>query len=213
MFHVELDPAEFVSELEAACHQGGRGLRADEVAAALAHARLVALWSQRINLTASSSGADLARRHHAEGFLAAQLLPSEPGLRVVDVGAGAGFPGVPMAIARPDIVLTALEPRERRAAFLAAVARALPHLRMEVLCCRWDAVIERQWDVVTVRALALEPASVPTRLVEGGLVLLFAGPSMDINPWLAAGFTARARVTLPGSSCVVQALQWLRSAR
>ena len=70
----------------------------------------LARWAPRTNLVGSSEPAALAR--HVEDSLAvAGYLPD--GARVVDLGSGAGFPGIPIAIARPDLLVTLVEIRER----------------------------------------------------------------------------------------------------
>lgn len=205
---MELDPDLFVRELEVACQEGGMALGRPQADSALAHARLLAFWSKRVNLTAASSPSELARRHYAEGFLAAGLLPAEGGVDVVDVGSGAGFPGIPMAIARPDSSFTLLEPRERRAAFLAASARELGLQNLEVLCSRWEGVGDRRWEVVTMRALSLDPRTVPAHLLGTRRVLLFTGPNMGLDAWLRVGFARQGCLHLPGSSREIQSLGW-----
>jgi 16S rRNA (guanine527-N7)-methyltransferase len=77
---------------------------------------------ERINLVGSTAPADLAR-HVADSIEPAAWIPT--GSRVVDLGSGAGFPGVPLAIARPDVAVTLVEIRERRVHFLRHVVRTL----------------------------------------------------------------------------------------
>ncbi|MEU4801493.1 16S rRNA (guanine(527)-N(7))-methyltransferase RsmG [Actinosynnema sp. NPDC023587] len=97
----------------------------------------------------------LWERHILNSAVVAELLP--PGCRVVDVGSGAGLPGIPLAIARPDLTLTLLEPMARRVAWLTEVVDAL-ELKTEVVRGRAEeaAVRERLGgsDVVTARAVA-----------------------------------------------------------
>src|SRR5436190_7914601 len=80
---------------------------------AVEHCGLLLDWNERTNLTRIIDLAEVARRHFIESFIAASLFPaSEP--RVLDVGAGGGFPGLAALIVRPDLRLTMLEPRERK---------------------------------------------------------------------------------------------------
>lgn len=79
-------------------------------------------WAARMNLVGSTEPGALAR-HVADSLAAAPHLPG--GARVVDLGSGAGFPGIPLAIARPDLALTLVEIRERRVHFLRHVVRTL----------------------------------------------------------------------------------------
>lgn len=94
-------------------------------------------------------------RHLVNSAVVAELVPS--GSRVVDVGSGAGFPGIPLALARPDLEITLLEPMARRVAWLAEVVR---ELRLTVVVERGraeeSAVRARlsRFDVATARAVA-----------------------------------------------------------
>jgi 16S rRNA (guanine527-N7)-methyltransferase len=77
-----------------------------------------------MNLTAIRSSVDVLKILFAESFFAAGLLENPVG-PVLDVGSGAGFPGLAMAVYRPELKLILLEPRKKRAAFLAALRREL----------------------------------------------------------------------------------------
>jgi 16S rRNA (guanine527-N7)-methyltransferase len=77
---------------------------------------LVASWNARIDLTAARHEDELVDLMLADALVLAARLPE--GARVVDVGTGAGAPGLPLAIARPDLALTLVEPLQKRVAFL-----------------------------------------------------------------------------------------------
>jgi 16S rRNA (guanine527-N7)-methyltransferase len=93
-------------------------------------------------------------RHILNCAYVAPLFPRDA--RVVDVGSGAGLPGIPLAIARPDLQLSLVEPLERRAAFLTEVVAALGLPNCTVIRGRADEVTDRCGgsDVVTSRAVA-----------------------------------------------------------
>lgn len=105
-----------------------------------------------------------------------------PDATVVDVGSGAGLPGIPLAIARPDLTVTLVEPLERRTMFLLEVVQALELSNVTVLRGRADEVVGRCGgaDVVTSRAVAplarLMAWSVPL-VRAGGEVLAMKGSS------------------------------------
>ena len=103
---------------------------------------LLLRWNARINLTAIRQPEEIVTRHFGESLFAARHLfpaeatteePSEPALRsvernstsVIDVGSGAGFPGIPIKIWAPDIHLTLIESNQKKATFLREVARTL----------------------------------------------------------------------------------------
>jgi 16S rRNA (guanine527-N7)-methyltransferase len=79
-------------------------------------------WRRRTNLTGPFSAQTLVE-HALESAFAADWIP--PGARLADVGSGAGFPGIPIAILRPDVSIVPVEPRKKRREFLDHVSRAL----------------------------------------------------------------------------------------
>jgi 16S rRNA (guanine527-N7)-methyltransferase len=111
---------------------------------------LVESFGRRINLVGSTEPAALAV-HVADSLAAAAALPA--GARVADLGSGAGFPGVPIAIQRPDLAITLVEIRERRVDFLRQVARALD-LRCEIHRGRLEDPAARPFDFALLRAVA-----------------------------------------------------------
>jgi 16S rRNA (guanine527-N7)-methyltransferase len=85
------------------------------------HWQLVKRWNERVNLTAVTDDTDAAYNHYRDSLEGLRILPPGP---IVDIGSGAGFPGVPLAIVDHDRAVTLVEPRRKRASFLeAAVAR------------------------------------------------------------------------------------------
>jgi 16S rRNA (guanine527-N7)-methyltransferase len=93
-------------------------------------------------------------RHLLNCAVVAELIP--PGSSVTDVGAGAGLPGIVLALARPDLTVVLVEPSARRTAFLSEVVAALNLSRVSVLRSRAEEVVATLCpaDVVTARALA-----------------------------------------------------------
>jgi 16S rRNA (guanine527-N7)-methyltransferase len=121
------------------------------------------------------------------------LLPEDHSL--ADVGSGGGLPGVPLAIARPDLAVTLIEPRRGRVAFLELVAQELALANVGVLDARAGEVSKR-FAVCTARALA-KPAETwqltSPLLAENGRVVYFAGRSFqeaDLAPLTTLGVRA-----------------------
>lgn len=114
-------------------------------------------WAPRTNLVGSTEPAALAD-HVADSLAAAAELQGGLGasgrpIRAVDLGSGAGFPGIPIALARPDVEIVLVEIRERRVHFLKHVVRTL-ELGVEVRRCRIENAPEARFDVAFARALA-----------------------------------------------------------
>lgn len=126
-------------------------------------------WRRRVNLTGRLSSEDLVSLS-LESALGAPLLPGSGA--VVDVGTGGGFPGVPLAILRPDLAMTWLEPREKRAAFLRHVARTVPVPNAVVQVARAEDLADSAFDFATSQAVGME-ALMPLRFLKpgGGLLL------------------------------------------
>lgn len=98
-----------------------KGLTAARVEAYLG---LLEQWNRKVNLTGIRDRVEIARDLFAESFLAAPLLAEEDG-PLLDVGSGAGFPGMALKIYRPELSVYLLEPRMKRAGFLETVRRRL----------------------------------------------------------------------------------------
>jgi 16S rRNA (guanine527-N7)-methyltransferase len=107
---------------------------------------------RKTNLTGRLSAADLVS-HALESVLGQRFLPE--GAAVVDIGTGGGFPGVPLAIWRPDLSVTWLEPRKKRAVFLARVQSALPVANATVVAGRASSLPAGIFDFATARAVPL----------------------------------------------------------
>ncbi len=103
------------------------------------HYQLLLRWNQKINLTRITSLQDAIRYHYCESLYLATRLP-EGSLRIVDIGSGAGFPGIPVAIYRPECTIDLVESHQKKAVFLGEAARELTNVR--VLSQRAEAVID-----------------------------------------------------------------------
>jgi 16S rRNA (guanine527-N7)-methyltransferase len=114
-------------------------------------------WGRRVNLVGSTASEAL-KVHVEDSLAAAAALPASA--RVVDLGSGAGFPGIPIVISRPDLQVVLVEIRERRANFLRHVVRTLS-LQCEVWRRPVDDAAEPDFDAVLVRALAPPERAVP----------------------------------------------------
>ena len=140
----------------------GLGLDLDATARAIVdgHVRLLLAWTQAINLTAIREPAAVATGHVVASLSAVPWLRARGTDRILDLGSGGGFPGLPLAAALPDAAVTLLEPIGKKAVFLrAAVAATGLTDRVTVLADRAEALAAHatgraSWPVVTARAVA-----------------------------------------------------------
>ncbi len=169
--------------------------------ALLAYLDLLLRWNARTNLTAIREPAEIVRRHFGESLLLARLCP-EQATTVLDLGSGAGFPGLPMQLAWPELNLTLAESQGKKAAFLREVVRAL-HLPTEVWANRAEDLSgARHFDVVAMRAVDRMQDAVA---LAGQLapVLLVLATVEDLQVW---PLYVRSSFPVPGSSTTVAAL-------
>jgi 16S rRNA (guanine527-N7)-methyltransferase len=94
-----------------------------------AHYDLLTRWNKVLSLTSVRTLEEAVERHYCESVFAAIHLP-EGSISVADVGSGAGFPGIPIAIVRPDCPVVLIESHQRKAAFLKEASRDLPNVRV-----------------------------------------------------------------------------------
>lgn len=166
------------------------------------HYRELRRWSARLSLIGRGTAGEVLERHYGESLAALPLLPAGPA-SLVDLGSGAGFPGLVLAAARPDLAVTLVEPRQRKGAFLAAAARkaALPCTCLDVrVAVPLPPGLPRRVDVVTARALRLPPETLEAltrRLGPEGRILLWLG---EETPELPAGLAVGRCLRLEGSA-------------
>jgi 16S rRNA (guanine527-N7)-methyltransferase len=94
-----------------------------------AHYNLLTQWNTRLNLTRIDSIEEAVRLHYCESLFVGTKLP-QGSLRIVDVGSGAGFPGIPIAILRPECTVTLVESHQRKGVFLREASRNLKQVKV-----------------------------------------------------------------------------------
>ena len=157
------------------------------------HLSLLTRWNRTINLIRFRDRTEAIARHYDEALFLARHLPEIP-LRLVDIGSGAGFPGFPVAVVRPDCAVWLIEAHQRKAAFLREAFRGLANV--QVFSGRAEACEER-FDWAVSRAVSYED------LGKGGLLSRLAGNAALLTgaeePPAALGFEWEAPIPLPGS--------------
>ena len=119
------------------------------------------VWNGKMNLTAITDDEGIAVKHFADSLLPLTMVELPERARVIDVGSGAGFPGLPMAIVRRDLRLTFLDSLNKRLIFLSELSELLGIDAVTLHSRAEDAgrnpVYREKYDVVTARAVAPLP--------------------------------------------------------
>lgn len=138
---------------------------------------LLLRWNERISLTALTDVSAILQNHFGESIFATAAVPIRNG-RLADVGTGAGFPGIPIKIARPDLHVLLIEPNVKKCAFLSEAVRAL-QLDAEIIRSRMDTAFADQTplDYVTSRAVGNwdEIGELGVNLAANGKLVLWVG--------------------------------------
>ena len=112
--------------------------------------------NEKYNLTAITDDCGMAYKHFADCLLAVKYF--HEGATVLDVGCGGGFPTLPLAIARPDLQITAMDSTAKKLGFIEEVCRALGLTNVTTLCARAEEAgqgeLRESFDIVTARAVA-----------------------------------------------------------
>ena len=116
--------------------------------------------NQHLNLTAITEPEAVILRHYADSLILAPMIPQNA--RVADIGSGAGFPALPLAIARPDLSLTAIDGTGKRVRYMTETAELLGLSNFTALTLRAedggrDPAMRGKFDVATARAVAALP--------------------------------------------------------
>jgi 16S rRNA (guanine527-N7)-methyltransferase len=162
---------------------------------------LLVRWNARMNLTAVREPEAIVQRHFAECVFAAQQIRQSVST-LLDFGSGAGLPGIPIAICRPEIGVTLAESQGKKAAFLRETIRTLG-VHAEV----WDRRVEqmppeRVFDAITLRAVDKMTEACGTaaeRLAPGGMLLAFATRETEPELRRIQQLTWRESLPIPGS--------------
>lgn len=164
----------------------GQTLTVEQIEQFTVYYELLIEWNSRMNLTAITEPRDVALKHMVDSMTCNDPAVIKPGAHLADIGTGAGFPGIPLKIVRPDLRISLIDSLNKRLSFLQEVISRLDlqdvslwHSRAE------DAARQRQhrerYDVVTARAVSrlsvLAEWTLPFAAV-GGYVLAMKGPQV-----------------------------------
>ena len=164
----------------------GFQLTEGQLAAFAQYAAMLVDWNQRMNLTAITAPEEIAVKHFLDSMMLLRYAALPQGGSLIDVGTGAGFPGIPVKLLREDLRLTLLDSLNKRVTFLRAVSEALGqdnaciHARAEEGGRRPE--LREQFDCATARAVAslrvLAEYCLPYVKV-GGVFAVLKGPEIE----------------------------------
>jgi 16S rRNA (guanine527-N7)-methyltransferase len=176
-----------VSALKGVCQ-----LSREQVGMLYNHYLLLARWNQVLNLSSIRTLETAVVRHYCESLFLAVNLPTETE-SVVDVGSGAGFPGIPVAVARPGCRVTLIESHQRKAVFLKEATRG--YANVQVISMRAEQVGERfEW--LVSRAVAWKQIASLVPLIASNLALL-VGANDVCNMLKKQGINWNSPIPLP----------------
>lgn len=122
------------------------------------YADLLIEYGKNVNLTAITEKSEIAVKHFADSLVLLKYIDIKPGARIIDVGTGAGFPGVPLLIARPDLSLTLIDSTNKKLKFVReacaeiGISPEIAHIRAED--AGRDPSFREKYDIAVSRAVA-----------------------------------------------------------
>jgi 16S rRNA (guanine527-N7)-methyltransferase len=135
-------------------------LTEEQIGMLVGHYSMLRRWNQRLNLTRISEPKDAAKLHYAESLFGARFIGGAQTL--LDIGSGAGFPAIPLAVARPDVQVTALEANQKKSVFLKEVKDELGLGNLKVASARLEEFDWADYELLTSRALDRAEAVLPS---------------------------------------------------
>ena len=164
----------------------------------LLYLELILKWNARTNLTAIRTPDEIVRRHFGESLFVSSHLGECPTL--LDFGSGAGFPGIPIQLLRPEIQVTLAESQGKKASFLREAIRTLG-LETEVWAGRVETIPEaRQFHTITMRAVDDMQIAVHEAAKRASKRVLILGTSSQSSfPGIAEHFRMAKHIPIPNS--------------
>ena len=182
-----------------------KDLREEQLSAIQEYLFVLLKWNQSINLTAIEDPMEVLARHFGESLFGASVLKIGKS-RLADVGTGAGFPGLPMKIASPEMELVLFEPSLKKCAFLTEISQRLKLSGVTIRRERYEEFRPQtrsdSFDFVCARALGNYPMFLPWArrvLNPSGRVVLWLGTDESIRLGRRREFLWDAPIAIPES--------------
>ncbi len=179
-------------------------LTSEQLNAFLTYSAELRKWNRKINLTSITNERDIVVKHFLDSLAYLKGFTPAPGMRLLDMGSGAGFPAIPLKLVHPELNVTLVESIKKKASFLRHIIRTLALDMTEVRDMRIEELPEssrKSYDVITARAFAdiVSAAASGTGLLKpGGVMILSRGldESADESALTRIGMPRKARYEL-----------------
>ena len=161
---------------------GIEGLTDAQINQLAGHYLMLRQWNRRVNLTRIIEPREAARLHYGESLFGGRL--TSGARTILDIGSGAGFPAIPLAVLRVDAEVTALEANNKKSLFLNEAKDALALRNFKVATARLEAFDWSAYELLTSRALDRAEEVLPpviARLGERQRFMLYCAPDLLAN--------------------------------
>jgi 16S rRNA (guanine527-N7)-methyltransferase len=189
MFHVEHDErTRLLSLLTQSAAEFSFHLSPQQADAVVMYLEELTRWNRTFNLTAIEDSKEIVIKHFIDSIACFKFLHIQPDASVLDIAAGAGFPGMPMKLIRSNINVDFLEPNKKKAAFLNYIIGRLKLSGSRTFPARLEEFARgvgglHRYDFIVVRAFKVQlyPTQIRTLLRPDGALLLYRAAKVDFS--------------------------------
>ena len=165
----------------------GFSLTAQQIEQFVTYYELLMEWNQKMNLTAIEEPVEVAYKHFVDSVYLLRVMSNLQKKSMIDIGTGAGFPGVPLKIMEPELELTLFDSLNKRILFLQELCQKLHLKGVEAVHGRAEEFgikpqYRQQYDIATARAVARMPVLLEICLPfvkKGGIFIALKGPELE----------------------------------
>lgn len=175
-----------LEQLQRGAHDLGISLSESQRIMLDVYSRELLAWNQRVNLISKRDETRIVPRHFLDSLTGLAYLPNQKHPRVIDVGAGAGFPGLPLKIVRGDLMLTLLESKRKKVLFLRHIVERLGLADTQVILGRAERMHSELYpfDAILCRGIARLPKLLGIclpLLKKGGTIIAYKGGEVELE--------------------------------